>query len=71
MSATDLDDAHDAYSSQSSHTLWSLFPFRSPAADSEEETDSDVPAAESRNDLNIDPAELQVRASPFYHLEQY
>ncbi|KAJ6624717.1 hypothetical protein B0H10DRAFT_716381 [Mycena sp. CBHHK59/15] len=62
MSATDLEDAHDVDSSWLSRTfsfLSSLFPFQSPAVDSEDETDSDVPAAESRNDLDIDPAELQ------------
>ncbi|KAJ7818104.1 hypothetical protein B0H14DRAFT_3147984 [Mycena olivaceomarginata] len=42
-----------------SRTLESLSPFQSPAVDSEDKTDSDVPAAESGNDLDIDPAELQ------------
>ncbi|KAJ7453469.1 hypothetical protein FB451DRAFT_1281360 [Mycena latifolia] len=59
MSATDLEDAHDVDSSQLPHTLWSLFPFKSRAVDSEDENDSDVPAAESGNDPDITPAELQ------------
>ncbi|KAJ7754397.1 hypothetical protein DFH07DRAFT_773788 [Mycena maculata] len=68
LSVTDLEDAHDGDSSWLSRTfsfLSSFFPFQSlgPSVDSEDETASDVPAAESRNDLAInlyiDPTELQ------------
>ncbi|KAJ7215723.1 hypothetical protein C8J57DRAFT_1396662 [Mycena rebaudengoi] len=54
MSTTDLEDARDVDSPSS------LSPFQSLAVHSEDETDSGVAvAAESRNDLDIDPAELQ------------
>jgi hypothetical protein len=59
MSTTDLEDARDVDSPLS------LLPFQSLAVHSEDETDSGVAAAEPRNDLDIDPAELQVCASPF------
>ena len=67
MSTTgELEDALDVDSSwlpRPSHTLWSLFPFQSPEVNSEDETDTDVLPAESKNDLDIEPAELQVRGS--------
>ncbi|KAJ7191565.1 hypothetical protein GGX14DRAFT_481330 [Mycena pura] len=62
MSETDSQHAHDANSSWLSR-IFSLFPFKllSPVVDSEDDTDSDpeVPAVESGNNLDIDPSELQ------------
>jgi len=67
MSTTgELEDAlnvDSSWLSRPSHTLWSLFPFQSPEVDSEDDTDTDVLPAESKNDLDIEPAELQVRGS--------